>query len=185
MAPRAAATTLNQIELRLSGGLMALNRLITTFQSKRMPVAGITVSGDREAMSVTVLLDCPEETARRYTALLSSLEDVEEIETTERAATSAWNERRGAPKTDYDGRRFASVENSNTGEVGPETVFRYRQDGDLVWATYSGGSVRFGTLIARADDEGRLDARYAHLNTSGELMTGECLSTPEVLPDGA
>jgi hypothetical protein len=29
-----------------------------------------------------------------------------------------------------------------------------------------------------------LDARYQHVNTSGELMTGQCKSTPEVLPDG-
>jgi hypothetical protein len=26
--------------------------------------------------------------------------------------------------------------------------------------------------------------RYHHVNTSGELMTGVCVSTPEVLPTG-
>jgi hypothetical protein len=77
MAPEAA---LNPIELRLSGGLLALNRLIMTFQNKRMPVAGFTVGRDGEAMRATVLLDCPPETARRYAALLSGLEDVEETE---------------------------------------------------------------------------------------------------------
>ncbi|HZF59052.1 MAG TPA: hypothetical protein VEZ19_11325, partial [Rubrobacter sp.] len=34
-----------------------------------------------------------------------------------------------------------------------------------------------------ADAEGRLDVRYGHLNRSGELMTGECRTTPERLPD--
>jgi hypothetical protein len=77
MAPKAA---LNPIELRLSGGLLALNRLIMTFQNKRMPVAGFTVGRDRIGMRSTILLECPPETARRYAALLSSLEDVEEIE---------------------------------------------------------------------------------------------------------
>jgi hypothetical protein len=77
MAPEAA---LNPIELRLSGGLLALNRLIMTFQNKRMPVAGFTVGRDGDAMRATVLLDCPPETARRYAALLSGLEDVEETE---------------------------------------------------------------------------------------------------------
>src|SRR5215207_5873744 len=83
MTPKASAgTALNPIELRLVGGLLALNRLVTTFLSKRMPVAGFTMgrSADGGAWRATVLLDCPPETARRYAALLSGLEDVEEIE---------------------------------------------------------------------------------------------------------
>src|SRR3712207_3501312 len=79
MAPE-AATALNPVELRLSGGMLALNRLIMTFQNKRMPVAGFTVGRDGEALRATILLDCPPETARRYAALLSGLEDVKEIE---------------------------------------------------------------------------------------------------------
>jgi hypothetical protein len=80
MAPKAHATALNPIELRLAGGLLALNRLIMTFQNKRMPVAGFTVGREGNALRATILLNCPSETARRYAALLSSLEDVEEIE---------------------------------------------------------------------------------------------------------
>ena len=83
MAPKAAATALNPIELRLSGGMMALNRLIMTFQNKRMPVAGLTVGRDGGGMRATILLDCPPETARRYAALLAGLEDVERIEVPE------------------------------------------------------------------------------------------------------
>ena len=79
MTPR-AATALNPIELRLSGGMLALNRLIMTFQNKRMPVAGLTVGRDAEGMRVTVVLDCPPETARRYAALMSGLEDVEGLD---------------------------------------------------------------------------------------------------------
>jgi hypothetical protein len=79
MAPK-AATALNPIELRLSGGMLALNRLIMTFQNKRMPVAGLTVGRDGGGIRATIVLDCPPETARRYAALLSGLEDVEGIE---------------------------------------------------------------------------------------------------------
>jgi hypothetical protein len=79
MAPK-AATALNPMELRLSGGMLALNRLIMTFQNKRMPVAGLTVGRDGGGMRATIVLDCPPETARRYAALLSSLEDIEGIE---------------------------------------------------------------------------------------------------------
>jgi hypothetical protein len=87
-------------------------------------------------------------------------------------------------KISYDGRKFRSVHNSATGEVGADTVFQYGQNGRLVWAEYSGGEIVFGTLIAKADENGDLDGRYQHLNRKGELMTGTCRSTPELLPDG-
>ena len=96
MAPK--ATAINPIEARLSGSLLALNRLIMTFLNKRMPVAGFTVGRDGARMRATILLDCPPETARRYAALLSSLEDVEEIEMTDETLevallkTSSWRE---------------------------------------------------------------------------------------------
>src|SRR5918998_3027191 len=79
MAPK-AATALNPVEARLSGDLLALNRLIMTFLNKRMPVAGFTVGRDGDGMRATILLDCTPESARRYATLLSALEDVEEIE---------------------------------------------------------------------------------------------------------
>ena len=87
-------------------------------------------------------------------------------------------------RIDYDGRRFRSLSNSETGEVDAETVFQYHQRGDVVWATYEGGAIRFGTLIAKVDGAGALDMRYHHVNVAGELMTGRCRSTPEILPDG-
>jgi hypothetical protein len=80
MAPKTAISALNLIEARVSGDLLALNRLIMTFLNKRMPVAGFTVGRDGGGMRATILLDCTPETARRYAALLSNLEDVERIE---------------------------------------------------------------------------------------------------------
>jgi hypothetical protein len=87
-------------------------------------------------------------------------------------------------KINYDNRKFASVHNSETGEVSGETVFHYHQTGNIVSAEYSGGEIIFGTLIAVADENGNLDMRYQHINKNGELMTGKCLSTPEILTDG-
>lgn len=84
----------------------------------------------------------------------------------------------------YDGRLFRPVSNTASGEVDGDTVFHYRQSGDVVWATYEGGDVRVGTLVARVDPSGGLDMRYAHVNRRGDLMTGVCASTPEVLGDG-
>lgn len=87
-------------------------------------------------------------------------------------------------RINYDNRIFKSIENSETGEVSGETVFRYRQKGDLVWAEYSGGKIVFGTLIAKVVENDCLEMRYQHLNKSGELMTGKCFSTPEILAGG-
>ncbi len=87
-------------------------------------------------------------------------------------------------KINYNGRVFRPMKTSATGEADPDTVFRYFQDGDIVWADYSGGAVKAGHLIATVDAEGNLDMRYHHFNSSGELMTGICRSTPEVLADG-
>jgi hypothetical protein len=83
MAPRApnvsTDTTLNPIEVRLDGGMLALNRFLMTLQNKRTPVASFTIGRDGDGMRVTMLLDCPPEMAQRYTVLLSALEDVQEI----------------------------------------------------------------------------------------------------------
>lgn len=84
----------------------------------------------------------------------------------------------------YDGRKFISKQNTENGEVSSDTVFQYHQKGDLVWGEYTGGSVRQGNLIARADKNGHLEMRYQHINENNEFMTGICLSKPEVLPNG-
>jgi hypothetical protein len=83
----------------------------------------------------------------------------------------------------YDGRVFRPIANEN-GEVGADTVFVYAQQGRVVTATYSGGAVVTGHLIGVVDDDGVIDLRYHQVNTAGELRTGICRTTPEVLADG-
>lgn len=84
----------------------------------------------------------------------------------------------------YHNRRFAPVTNAENGEVDARTIFHYRQTGRIVWGTYAGGSIAHGTLIATVDTDNCLDMRYSHVNAAGALMTGQCRSVPEVLPDG-
>jgi hypothetical protein len=84
----------------------------------------------------------------------------------------------------YNDKTFRSVSNSANGEVSEGTVFEYQQEGDLVSATYCGGSVVFGHLIGIVADSGEMDIRYHHLNILGQLMTGICQSAPVILPDG-
>ena len=87
-------------------------------------------------------------------------------------------------KINYNGRVFRTSSTSETGDVDLETRFHYSRNGDIVWANYSGGQIVMGHLIAIADADGCLDMRYQHVNSSGQLMTGICRSTPEILPDG-
>src|SRR5215218_3095255 len=74
----ATGVALNTIEVRFTGGMLALNRLLMTLQNKRMPDAGFTLAREAGGMRATLLLDCPPESALRYTALISALEDVSE-----------------------------------------------------------------------------------------------------------
>jgi hypothetical protein len=87
-------------------------------------------------------------------------------------------------KISYDKRVFKSVQNSETGEVSGETTFYYHQKDDLVWAEYAGGEIVFGSLIAKVLADSSLEMRYQHLNRKGELMTGKCVSAPEILENG-
>ncbi|MDQ4121941.1 MAG: n-acetylglutamate synthase [Acidobacteriota bacterium] len=84
----------------------------------------------------------------------------------------------------YDKRIFKPVSNSANGEVSDETSFYYNQYENIVWAIYEGGAIKFGTLVAKVLESGALDMRYQHVNSQGELMTGICHSTPEILADG-
>ena len=151
MAPK-AATALNPIEARLSGGLLALNRLIMTFLNKRMPVAGFTVGRDAGGMRATILLDCPPETARRYAALLSSLEDVEELDLSEETVEVALLETGG------DGwRESASRAGVTAHEAGGTVVASGDPEKMEAWLATLGDDVedivRLGP-IARPGDRG-------------------------------
>lgn len=87
-------------------------------------------------------------------------------------------------RPNYDNRRFRSLSNSAGGDVGAATIFHYRQRGDIVWASYEGGAVGHGQLIAKMAEDGALDMRYHHAAADGRLMAGICRSRLEILPDG-
>lgn len=87
-------------------------------------------------------------------------------------------------KFNYHKKTFMTVDNSPNGEVSSKTLFNYYQDKNLVWATYSGGQIRFGTLIANVSENGELEMRYQHINLDNEFKIGKCHSTPEILSDG-
>lgn len=84
----------------------------------------------------------------------------------------------------YDGKIFRPVTNSDNGEVDAETLFHYKQEGNILTCKYSGNSIIRGHLIGLVAEDGKINMRYHQVNMAGELMTGICESTPEVLSDG-
>lgn len=84
----------------------------------------------------------------------------------------------------YNNKTFRAVSNTPNGETSSETVFHYQQEGMILTATYKGGKIVSGHLIGLVDEGGTINMRYHQVNDKGELMTGECQSTPEVMENG-
>ena len=74
----------------------------------------------------------------------------------------------------YNNKTFVPVCNSENGETSSETVFLYKQD----------GNIKKGHLIGLVDAYGNIDMRYHQINLKGELMTGRCTSKPEIMDNG-
>ena len=96
-------------------------------------------------------------------------------------------------RIDYDDRRFQPVEpdqepTPSLGRPQPPDgelpLAHYHQDGDLVSAEFSGGSVRIGRLVGRVRLDDTIDASYCFVTVSGQTVAGACVSTPTVLADG-
>lgn len=84
----------------------------------------------------------------------------------------------------YNNRRFKPIQNTENGETSQETIFNYKQDGNIITANYQGGEIIKGQLIGLVDEDGTIDMRYHHINTNGELMTGTCISKPKFTENG-
>ncbi|WP_138434603.1 n-acetylglutamate synthase [Winogradskyella algicola] len=84
----------------------------------------------------------------------------------------------------YNNRTFVPIQNSENGETSNETIFLYKQVGNILTSEYSDGRIKKGHLIGIVDENGNIDMRYHQINEKGELMTGICKSKPEILENG-
>lgn len=84
----------------------------------------------------------------------------------------------------YNNRRFKPIKTSANGEISDETVFEYKQKGNILSSEYVGGEIVKGHLIGKVDDLGNIEMSYHQINQKGELMTGVCFSKPEILDSG-
>lgn len=84
----------------------------------------------------------------------------------------------------YHQKKFRPVSNTPNAETSEETVFLYKQKENILTSTYRGGQIKIGHLLGIVDEHGHIEMRYQQINHKGEIMTGTCLSTPELMPNG-
>ena len=87
-------------------------------------------------------------------------------------------------KINYDNKKFRPIQNTQNGETSEETIFEYKQNGNILTSEYSGGKIQKGHLLGLVDDNGAIEMRYHQVNDNGQLMTGICFSKPEILENG-
>ncbi|MFI5775961.1 hypothetical protein [Nocardia sp. NPDC051570] len=78
----------------------------------------------------------------------------------------------------YEGRRFRNP------EADDGVIARYHQSGDLVWAHFSGGKVRRGSVNGVVDTAGVLSLVYTMVLADNEIITGFTRTTPEQTSEG-
>ena len=84
----------------------------------------------------------------------------------------------------YNNKKFRPIQNSQNGETTEETIFEYKQIGNILTSEYKGGQIVKGHLIGLVDKNGNIEMRYHQVNEKGELMTGICHSKPELNENG-
>ncbi|WP_299889426.1 n-acetylglutamate synthase [uncultured Lacinutrix sp.] len=84
----------------------------------------------------------------------------------------------------YNDKKFKAVKNTSNGETSDDTIFHYNQTENILTARYSGGRIVEGHLIGLVSPNGDIDMRYHQINDQGNIMTGICKSTPEILKNG-
>ncbi|ETN94056.1 hypothetical protein [Zhouia amylolytica] len=84
----------------------------------------------------------------------------------------------------YHNKIFKTVRNSDNGETSSETEFRYQQEGNILTSVYKGGRIVYGHLLGIVHEDSSITMKYHQINKQGELLTGQCHSIPELMPNG-
>jgi hypothetical protein len=84
----------------------------------------------------------------------------------------------------YNNKKFRPVSSTENGEVDKDTIFEYKQDGEILTSSYGGGQIIKGHLIGIVSSKGEITMHYHQVNTKGQIMTGICKSIPELQASG-
>ncbi len=84
----------------------------------------------------------------------------------------------------YHHRKFRPITTSPKGQTTSDTIFRYYQNGHILWGEYQGGKIIKGQLIGVVEEDGAIEMCYHHVDAQGSMRTGKCRSVPELLDNG-
>ncbi|WP_108868343.1 n-acetylglutamate synthase [Aquimarina aquimarini] len=84
----------------------------------------------------------------------------------------------------YNNKRFRPIDLTENAEVSSDTVFEYKQIGNILTSEYQSDQIITGHLIGIVSKDGTIEMRYHQVNKKGELMTGICFSKPELTSTG-
>jgi NAD(P)H dehydrogenase (quinone) len=69
----------------------------------------------------------------------------------------------------YNNKKFRTLSNTENGETSNETLFHYKQVGNILTSEYSGGKIKYGHLIGLVDHLGTIEMRYHQINDMNRL----------------
>jgi hypothetical protein len=95
-----------------------------------------------------------------------------------------FNEKSENRMINYNHRSFRPIQNTHNGETSLETLFYYKQEGNIISSEYKGGRIIHGHLIGLVNEDGCIEMCYHQVNINNEIMTGKCSSRPEILVNG-
>lgn len=75
----------------------------------------------------------------------------------------------------FNNKTFSLLENSEKGQANSKTIFKYKQDGNLVTADYYGGLIKYGKIIAHLKNN-ELDMLYQCITIDNELKAGKAIA---------
>lgn len=76
------------------------------------------------------------------------------------------------------------MSSSDNSEVSSDTIFAYKQNGNILTCNYSSDHILSGHLIGIVESNGHINMRYHQINKKNELMTGVCYSKYEIAASG-
>jgi hypothetical protein len=75
----------------------------------------------------------------------------------------------------FNNKTFYLLENSESGKVNVDTIFKYQQKENVVTADYSGGTIKYGKIIATLDND-ILNMIYQCVTSENELKAGKAIA---------
>jgi hypothetical protein len=77
---------------------------------------------------------------------------------------------------DFHNKTFSLLENSKNGKANSKTIFKYKQEGDLITADYFGGNIKYGKIIGQLN-RNNLNMLYQCITEDNELKAGKAIAS--------